>query len=991
MRNCARYVLAGAMLVSILSSSHRLTAQAASGEAGRQAGRERLLMDFGWKFALGHEFEAKQDFNFNTVTFSSAKAGSADGPASPRFDDRAWQVIDLPHDWAAALAFDPRGDGNHGSKAIGRNFPEHDVGWYRKTFNVPASDLGRRMGVQFDGVYRDSVAWINGHYLGEEHSGYSSFAYDMTDYLNYGGSNVLVVRANAIIEEGWFYEGAGIYRHVWLTRTAPLHVAHDGAFVTTEVNGDSAAVTARVTVQNEGLDDQTFAIGQTIVDAQGKTIAAADIPQASVKAAESGDFSTLLHVANPALWSIETPYLHKLITTISSGGKVVDRYETSFGIRTIRWDANQGFFLNGKHVEIKGTDDHQDHAGLGVALPDEINDYRVARLKEAGSNAIRTSHHPPTPELLDACDRLGMLVLDEHRMMSTSPEILDQLRRLVLRDRNHPSVVLWSVGNEEWAIEGTVPGERINAFMQAYVKRLDPTRRTTVAMSSSGGGVSLTTDVFGFNYFRQHDIDKMHARFPDRPVVGTEESSSTTTRGVYVEDLNHQHLTAYDHNKDAHHASIEEAWNFHVSRPFSAGLFYWTGFDYRGETTPFGWPAISSQFGLLDTCGFFKDNAYLVKSWWTSKPMVHVLPHWNWPGREGESINVRVYSNAAEVELSLNGQSLGRKPMPPNSHLEWDVKYAPGKLVARGYTDGKEVASDTVETTGAAAAIRLTAYKSELLGREGSGLKADGESVSLITVTVTDSQGRMARTASSNIAFALDGPGKIIGVGNGDPSSHEPDQYVESVSAVPLVDWRLLPVDGPSDRPEVAADYDDSSWKRAEDRRWDAPPVTSAPPAATVYRGSFTLPDLGNGASVKLILRNLGQQQSIYLNGKLLGRDLARTAEGFTLDLDAKSLRPGRNVVAVVATPMPRAARAGMQFRWSDTGPGLVRISTPPAQWKRSLFNGLAQVIVQSTQQPGEIRLKATSTGLLPAELPIESTPATLRAAVPAQQVEPGR
>ncbi len=274
---------------------------------------------------------------------------------------------------------------------------------------------------------------------------------------------------------------------------------------------------------------------------------------------------------------------------------------------------------------------------------------------------------------------MGMLVLDENRMMGTTAEDFDHLKRLIVRDRNHPSVILWSLGNEEWSLEWSEFGERLTRDMTAFVKRLDPTRRSTVALSGSGGGNSLAVDVLGFNYFRQHKIDKMHARFPDRPVVGTEESSSEHTRGIYADDLAHQHLVAYDFEADGKHASVEDAWRYHLARPFSAGLFYWTGFDYRGEPTPFDWPAISSQFGMLDTCGFFKDNAYLVQSWWSDKPMVHLLPHWNWPNREGQPIDVRVYSNAAAVELFLNDKSLGRKTMPRDSHLEWKVAYEPGR------------------------------------------------------------------------------------------------------------------------------------------------------------------------------------------------------------------------------------------------------------------------------------------------------------------------
>ena len=675
-------------------------------------------------------------------------------------------------------------------------------------------------------------------------------------------------------------------------------------------------------------------------------------PGGGVEAAGANHYSANIPVHNAHLWSLEDPYLYKLVTTLQRGNEVVDRYETTFGIRTINFDPDHGFFLNGKHVEIRGTDIHQDHAGVGVAVPDTLNAFRVERLKAMGSNAIRTSHNPPTPELLDACDRMGMLVLDENRMMGTSPEDYDQFRRMIERDRNHPSVVLWSVGNEEWSLEWSVFGERLTHDMQAYGKRLDPTRPFTVALSGSGAGNSLATDVLGFNYFRQHHIDEMHKRFPLKPIVGTEESSSEHTRGVYADDPAHQHLVAYDFEADGQHASVEEGWRYYLDRPYAAGLFYWTGFDYRGETTPFGWPAISSQFGMLDTCGFFKDNAWLLHSWWTAKPMVHLLPHWNWQGREGQPVDVRVYSNAEAIELSLNGKSLGRKPMPRNSHLEWKVAYQPGSLVARGFdASGKEVASDKVETTGAAAAVQLIP--------NATSIAADGAAVSVVTVRINDTAGRMIPTANNLVTFSLTGPGRIIGVGNGDPSSQEPDKYLESVSSALVKDWRTRAIDARSEGPETAPDFDDSSWEKARDPRWDEHRID---PPASVFRGAFVLPDGPGNNSIRLVLRSVGETQSIYANGHALALNLKNDPAGYLYALDAGLLHPGRNVVTIFAT---RFANPGDRlFHWDGPGPAAVQIVSPAPQWKRSVFNGLVQVIVQSTQQAGKIELTATSDGL---------------------------
>ena len=596
--------------------------------AAAHSPREQLLMDFGWRFAFGHASDVAKDFNHATGQFSYfAKTGYGSGASSPDFDDRAWRVLNLPHDWAVEVPFDRRGSGSHGFKAVGRNFPETSVGWYRRSFTIPTSDLGRRISIEFDGVFRDSIVWINGHYLGTEESGYSSFVYNLTEFLNYGGNNVIAMRVDASLEEGWFYEGAGIYRHVWLVKTSPLHVERHGTFVTSEIKGSSADVTARVSVINEGTNASTFDIEQTILDAEGKTLATAQSKQVSLAAGDTGDFTNVIAVANPKLWSIETPQMHKLVTTIKAGVSVVDRYETPFGIRSIRLDPNEGFFLNGKHLKLKGSDNHQDHAGVGAAIPDALQEFRIAELKKMGCNAYRASHNPPTPELLDACDRLGMVVIDESRLMGTTDFHLNDLKRLMLRDRNHPSIVLWSLGNEEWRIEGNEVGARITAAMQAYAKRLDSTRPTTVAISGGwGNGSSMAIEVAGFNYIGNGNTDQQHARRPNQPIVGTEECAFNNTRGIYFDDREKCHLRAYDWDPSQWGSSAEQGWTHYAERPWLAGMFVWTGFDYRGEPTPFGWPAVSSQFGILDTCGFPKDVFYYFKSWCTDEPVLHAFP-----------------------------------------------------------------------------------------------------------------------------------------------------------------------------------------------------------------------------------------------------------------------------------------------------------------------------------------------------------------------------
>lgn len=737
------------------------------------AQREHLNIDTGWRFAFGHPYDTKQDFNTGTGYFSwFAKAGYGDGAASANFDDHAWRKLDLPHDWAVEAGFSPKASFSHGFKAIGRNFPGQSIGWYRKKIAIPTTDMGRRITIAFDGVFRNSVVWINGHYLGTEESGYNGFEYDITDYIKYGGGNTISVRVDATMEEGWFYEGAGIYRHVWLNKTDPLHVAANGTFVTTEVNTKSATIHAGVSIKNDDKQTHTFSIKQSVCDRDGRVLASAKSSNVILSAFNERSLNTDITVDGPKLWSVDSPYLYRLETDIYENNKQVDHYETRFGIRTIRFDADSGFFLNGKRLEIKGTNNHQEHAGVGTAMPDELQYYRIAKLKEIGSNAYRCSHNPPTPELLDACDSLGMLVIDENRLMGTSQYHLDNLKKLIERDRNHPSIISWSIGNEEWAIENDSIGARIATTMQAYVKSLDSTRAVTAAYSGGWGkGISGVMDLIGFNYIAQENPDAQHKKYPKQKGWGTEEGSTFATRSVYFTNDSLHYKSAYDAKPRPNAYSIQEGWNYYVKRPFLAGMFIWTGFDYSGEPTPYGWPSTGSSFGMLDQCGFKKDDAWYLEAWWGNNPVLHLLPHWNWKGKEGQAISVWAYSNCDEVELFLNGKSQGRKAMPKNGHLEWSVPYEPGTLKAIGYNaEGKPTMTEIVRTTGEPSALTLSAHKNVI--------KADGKDIAVITIGAADKKGLAVPDANNEVSFTLSGPGRIIGVGNGDPTSLEPDKFI---------------------------------------------------------------------------------------------------------------------------------------------------------------------------------------------------------------------
>jgi beta-galactosidase len=757
--------------VAVTSGARFSSAAAQSGNATAathsSVPRERLLLDRGWRFHLGHANDPAKDFGFGATGSTFAKQGRLAPPAAADFDDSAWQQIDLPHDWAVDLPFiDAKEVNAHGAKPLGRAYPETSIGWYRRVFEVPASDLGRRLSIEFDGVFRDAIVAVNSHFLATNMSGYAPFRFDISDYTNYGTKNVLLVRADATLGEGWFYEGAGIYRHVWLRKTHPVHVAHEGTFVQTDVLPNGARLTASIVIRNDSDAEKRCRLTCSILDTSGTATATMRSDEFSVSAGGEHLLEQLANIAQPRLWSIEEPNMYKLVASVESNGVELDRHETPFGIRTFRFDPEQGFFLNGKSVKIKGTCNHQDHAGVGAALPDRIHYYRIERLKEMGSNAYRTSHNPPAPELLDACDTLGMIVIDETRMASSSEEGLSQLERMIRRDRNHPSIVAWSVSNEE-PLQGNEMGARVVGTMKRLANRLDPTRPIVAAMDNSWGrGITAVIDIQGFNY-RDPQMAAFHEKFPSKPIVGTESGSTVSTRGVYENDKQKGYVSAYDVNFPYWASTAETWWKIHAEHRYIAGGFVWTGFDYRGEPTPYAWPCISSHFGILDTCGFPKDNFYYYQAWWRPEPLLHLFPHWNWSGKEGQEIEVWAHSNLDSVELFLNGKSLGSKDVPRNSHVSWKVKYEPGAIEARGFKAGQPTLTSRRETTGEPAAIVLRPDRSQI--------SANGEDVSMVAAEVVDAQGRPVATAANDIAFTVTG-GRLIGVGNGDPSSHEPDK-----------------------------------------------------------------------------------------------------------------------------------------------------------------------------------------------------------------------
>jgi beta-galactosidase len=744
------------------------TPETASGQGGP---RERLLLDFGWRFHFGHANDATKDFGFGSGRSGGfQKTGGFLAPSNLTYDDSDWTPVDLPHDWAIRLPFkDDPALASKGSYPLGRDYPETSVGWYRRVFDVPAADAGRRITIEFDGSYRDTMVVFNGNYVGRHTGGYDPFSFDLTDFALPGQPNVLLVRVDATLSDGWFYEGAGIYRHVWLVKTAPVHVKKWGTLATAKIAPGQAAISVRTEIENHGKAPAAVKVTSTILDPAGKEVAKASSSPAQIGVLSEHGYEQQLTVRQPALWSLEQRNLYKLVTEIDSGGAVTDRYETRFGIRDIKFDAEQGLLWNGKPVKVKGTCNHQDHAGLGVALPDALQYFRVRKLQEMGCNAMRTSHNPPTPELLDACDELGMLVLDETRMLSSNAEGLAQFENVVRRDGNHPSVFVWSMGNEE-SVSVTETGLKILTTMKAAALKHDTSRPISIAPPPAGdymgkGGLAVC-DVMGYNY-ADPQAEAWHKNNPKIPIMGTENVSAVGTRGQYVTDRAKGTVSSYDPYTTTGRASAEGWWRFVSARPYIAGGFVWTGFDYRGEPSPYGWPNISSQYGVIDLCGFPKDTFYYYQSWWTNKPVLHVFPHWNWPGLEGQDIAVWVHSNLDRVELLLNGQSLGAKDVQKDQHLSWIVKYAPGEIEARGFKGGERVMTAKRETTGAPAKLTLRPDR--------ISINADGEDAAICVVEALDAQGRVVPITENDVTFKLSGPGEVIGTGNGDPTNHQPD------------------------------------------------------------------------------------------------------------------------------------------------------------------------------------------------------------------------
>ncbi len=746
--------------------------------------RIRENFDFGWKFFRG----------------------DAPGAQHPDFSDADWRPLDLPHDWSI--------EGPFGQKEPAAGYLPAGIGWYRKSFAPPVSYENKKILVEFDGVYENSDVWINGHWLGKRPYGYIPFSYELTRHLSFGRENILAVRVdNSRQPNCRWYSGSGIYRHTWLLATNKLHIGYWGAFVTIpRVSGNSAAVEVKTRIENEGAA-AGCSLRLSIVDRDGAVAGSAEAAE-TIGAGSSHEFVQRLNVDHPALWSVENPHLYTARLTVREGGRITDEWDTLFGIREALFDADRGFFLNGVPVKMKGVCLHHDAGCVGAAVPERVWERRLEILREMGCNAIRTSHNPCSAEFLDLCDRMGFLVMDEIFDEWKAPK--GQIRgngysnyfdewherdvvNFIHRDRNHPSVVLWSAGNEVGEQSDPKGAETLRKLLDLF-HREDPTRPVTVGCDRIESEPPSNTarpeflsllDIVGYNYVdrwrdraeKYYSIDR--ERFPERRFIGTESVSMSAVRGEYDYLFPDSARRGFGGFARSRSLDVEQLWKFVRTHDYVAGDFMWTGIDYLGESF---WPMKGAPLGVIDSCGFKKDGAYFYQSQWTGEPMLHLFPHWNWAGKEGQFIPVACYTNCDTVELFLNGKSIGVKGYAfprmgmegkygnypararalrttADLHLEWDVPYEPGTLKAVGTRDGKAVKTAEVSTAGEPSAVEVAADRKVI--------RADRRDVAHIIVRITDEMGRTAPLAGNEVFFDIEGEGMLIGVDNGDPRSHE--------------------------------------------------------------------------------------------------------------------------------------------------------------------------------------------------------------------------
>ena len=708
----------------------------------------------GWKFCKGDIIEG-QNISYN---------------------DSNWEEVVLPHDWSIFNPIYRESPASHHG-----GYMDGGIGWYRKTFTIPTDYKDRKVFINFDGAYMNSQVWINGNSLGTRPYGYSSFQYDLTPYLNYGGKNLIAVRINNNQPTSRWYSGSGIYRNVWLTVLNKTHVDYCGMFVTTpSVSGSSASVNVKTKIVNQYDAEKSIILKTTILEKNSKTVTTNISLPISIRADGNYTSNQDLTFSNPQLWSVDSPYLYLVKTEVIADGSVIDTYQSTLGLRYFNFDANEGFSLNGVKMKLNGVCNHHDLGALGAAVNYRAIERQLEILKAMGCNALRTAHNPPDPQVLEVCDRLGIMVMDEaFDVWETGKNNLNDyhlyfnewaqadIQAMVLRDRNHPSVIMWSIGNEIQR-----PSITTATKLRDWVKDIDTTRPVTWGCNSLNGrteqAISNLLDIVGHNYYPER-YDILHERYPAWKMIGSETCSAVTSRGIYKTPADQLIRRSSDFQCSSYGNSengiliAEKSYRDINSRDFMAGEFVWTGFDYIGEPYPYQWPAKSSYFGIIDTCGFPKDSYYFYQSKWTAKPMVHILPHWNWSS--GQTIEVRTYTNCDSVELFLNGVSQGVKTMGDSLHLAWDVPWTPGTILAKGIKSDT-VVYDKMSSAGPAARVQLKPDQTKLV--------ADGKDLVFIEVDITDSNYMLVPNAANTVNFSVSGHGTIVGVDNGNSPTSEP-------------------------------------------------------------------------------------------------------------------------------------------------------------------------------------------------------------------------
>ena len=828
-------------LTSFLCS---LTLVFASVSASAESPRYRSNFDAAWSFTLG----------------------DPEGAEKPGFDSSEWRKLDVPHDWSVEGRF----EADHPTGAPGGYLPA-GIGWYRKAFELSDDLEGRRVFIEFDGIYMNGEVWINGHHLGKRPYGYLGFEYELTPHLNFGGENVIAVRVDDELQpSARWYGGTGIYRHVWLKHTDPLHVDHWGTYVTTpEINDEAAQVDIETTIRNAYESAQTVLVKQTILDAAGEAVATLESTH-EIEAGVTQAVKQSLTLPEPKLWSPAEPNLYTVRTELKIGDRLADVYDSPLGVRTLRFDRNEGFFLNGEQMILKGMCNHQDLGPLGNALWDRALERRMHMLKDMGVNAIRTAHYPHSPEFMRMADEMGFLVInetfDEWRqgwafedgtLVSSGTnrgkarygynryfddwaerDLVDHIKR----DRNHPSVIMWSIANEVPEAQRNGETETVQKLAK-IVRETDPTRPVTAGINhirtANETGFLEHLDIVGYNggggSCFLYEID--HERFPDRIIYASEVPHSLQTRGEYRTHTNYRekdhqppNLTAeevfpetdawYESSYDnaAVRINARDSWHLTSTLPFVLGEFRWTGFDYIGESG--GWPRVLGNFGVIDLCNFPKDTFFFYQSQWTDKPMIHILPHWNWPGKEGTVIPIHAYTTGDEAELFLNGESLGTRTFGVENpyHLEWMVPYVPGELKAVASKDGEVIATTITRTAGTPTQFQIEPDQTEL--------DPNRRDLSYITIRIEDADGNFHPKGERWVSLNVRGPGRIVGVHNGDPMSHHPFQAdtVRTFNGLALV--IIAATSGPDEPRENESRESGEIVVRANVRGWESREVS---------------------------------------------------------------------------------------------------------------------------------------------------------------------